>query len=399
MGAIRTFAAVCAVLLVAGCTHNPAAGPEGRDVIHQASASLPVSGADVADPRWDYALVDITPRVVGMVPYYATSSLYTTFGGGKGAAPEITFGVGDVVTISVFEATSGGLFIPEQVAGSRPGNFVTLPNQTVDRQGNISVPFAGQVRAAGRTAEAVQTEIQDKLKNRAIEPQVIVALAEQRASEVTVFGAVTAPARFSIDANGTRTLDAIARAGGPSFPGYESFVTLQRNNRSATIAFDYLIDRPNENIYVRPGDSIYVYREQQTFTAFGASGQQGMFNFDSENLTLAQGVAKAGGLIDGRAEARHVFVYRFEPRKVLAEMGIDTAKFETENVPTIYRLDLRSPRGFFLAGQFPMRNADVLYVSNAHTVELVKFLTIVRSVTSAVRGAAFDVDDLVSGRL
>jgi polysaccharide export outer membrane protein len=75
-------------------------------------------------------------------------------------------------------------------------------------------------------------------------------------------------------------------------------------------------------------------------------------------------------------------------------MGVGVSGFQTENVPTIYRLDLKSPRGFFLAGQFPMRNHDVLYVSNSHSVELVKFLTIVRSVTSAVRGVAFDVDDL-----
>jgi len=48
----------------------------------------------------------------------------------------ITLGVGDVVSITIFEP-SGGLFVPSD-AGARPGNFVTLPNQIVDSNGKHS---------------------------------------------------------------------------------------------------------------------------------------------------------------------------------------------------------------------------------------------------------------------
>ena len=61
--------------------------------------------------------------------------------------PELRFGIGDVVSVTIFEAAAGGLFIPTE-AGVRPGNFVTLPDQTVDNDGNISVPYAGLVKAA-----------------------------------------------------------------------------------------------------------------------------------------------------------------------------------------------------------------------------------------------------------
>ncbi len=54
----------------------------------------------------------------------------------------------DVVSVTIFESQSGGLFIPAD-AGSRAGNFVTIPNQTVDRNGTITVPYAGRVRASG----------------------------------------------------------------------------------------------------------------------------------------------------------------------------------------------------------------------------------------------------------
>jgi hypothetical protein len=59
------------------------------------------------------------------------------------------------VGVTIFEASSGGLFIPAE-AGVRPGNFITLPNQAVDHDGNISVPYAGTIRAKGRTPTEVQ---------------------------------------------------------------------------------------------------------------------------------------------------------------------------------------------------------------------------------------------------
>jgi hypothetical protein len=74
----------------------------------------------------------------------------------------ITLGVGDVVSITIFELP-GGLFVPSD-AGARPGNFVTLPNQMVDSNGNITVPYAGTIRAAGRTPFEVQQAVIQALR-------------------------------------------------------------------------------------------------------------------------------------------------------------------------------------------------------------------------------------------
>src|SRR6185312_103672 len=112
-------------------------------------------------------------------------SLYRTFGTGRGPAPEILVGIGDTVSVTLFEAQAGGLFIPAD-AGSRPGNFVTLPNQTVDTKGYITVPYAGQIKALGRPTPEIQQEIVNKLKDRAIEPQAVVALTSQTSTDVTV---------------------------------------------------------------------------------------------------------------------------------------------------------------------------------------------------------------------
>ena len=118
----------------------------------------------------------------------------------------------------------------------------------------------------------------------------------------------------------------ISRAGGTKFPGYELFVTLQRKKKRATVYFPTLVNNPAENIYVAPGDTVYVYREQQKFVAVGAlgsssqtSGITGQYAFEQEKLSLNEAVAKAGGLLDTRANPGQVFLYRVESRETLSQ--------------------------------------------------------------------------------
>jgi polysaccharide export outer membrane protein len=314
------------------------------------------------------------------------------------------------VQISVFESSAGGLFIPAE-AGVRPGNFVTLPSQTVDRSGTISVPFAGQIQAAGRSIPDIQREIETKLENRAIEPQVLITLVEQNATEVAVVGDVVNGAnKFRIRPGGERVLDVISKAGGTKFPGYELFVTLQRGKKRATVYFPSLVNNPSENIFVAPGDMVYLYREQQKFVAVGAlgssnqtSGVTGQYAFEQEKLSLNEAVAKAGGLLDSRANPGQVFLYRMEYREALSAMHVDLSKFprDLKFIPTVYRANFRDPSSFFFAQKFPMRHKDVIYVSNADAVEVVKFLSYLRSITSTVSGVAGDAvltKDAIKGR-
>jgi polysaccharide export outer membrane protein len=337
-------------------------------------------------------------------------SFFRTFGSDKGPPPVIRIGVGDVVQVSIFESSAGGLFIPAE-AGVRPGNFVTLPSQTVDRSGAITVPFAGQVQAAGRSIPDIQRDIQTKLENRAIEPQALVTLVEQNATEVAVVGDVVNGAnKFRIRQGGERVLDVISRAGGTKFPGYELFVTLQRGKKRATVYFPSLVNHPGENIFVAPGDVVYIYREQQKFVAVGAlgnsnqtSGVTGQYAFEQEKLSMNEAVAKAGGLLDSRANPGQVFLYRMEYRDALSAMRVNLSKFPKDQkfIPTVYRANFRDPSSFFFAQKFPMRHKDVIYVSNAESVEVVKFLSFVTAITSTVSGVATDTvitKDAIKGR-
>jgi len=332
----------------------------------------------------DYALVDLNKAVLANVKKTTKPTMSGGFGGGRGGPPNIVFGIGDVVQVSIFEAQSGGLFIPAD-AGSRPGNYITLPNQTIGRDGTISVPYAGKVQASGRPVDAVQVDIAQRLANRAIEPQVVISTISSRSMEASVLGDVKEPKKIQISPAGERIIDLISEAGGLSAPGDETNVTLQRGGRSVEVAYNTLSSQPRENIFVQPGDTIFVNRDRRTFLAFGVTGESGRYDFDDSNLSLGEALAKAGGLLDDKAEPGSVLLYRVVDCDFLRSLGVDVSHFKSDQVPVIFRANLRDPASFFAVQQFPMQNKDVIYVSTADAVELVKFLTIVNSVTSSTR--------------
>ena len=381
---VSTVAAMAVGL--AGCAALPASGPS-TSAIEGGAQTVAPSTEETAG--YQYALVDVSKGILSYVSD-DSSSFAKTFGVGRAPAPEIRVGVGDVLAVTIFESSAGGLFIPND-AGSRPGNFVALPNQTIDRSGNLSVPYAGSVPAVGRTLPQIQAEIERRLGSRAIEPQAMVTLITQNSNDVSVVGEVNTPNKFTVTTSGEKILDLIAKAGGLKKPPYQTSVTLQRGASKATVAFNTLINEPTENIYVGRGDVIYVYAESKSYVAFGATGSNQKFDFGSEKLSLAEAVAQAGGLLDARADPGQVFIYRLESRKSLEKMGVDTVKFgDRKEIPTIFRTNLRDPGSYFAAKRFTMRDKDLIYVSNAASVELIKFLDVVNSVSVSYSGVSAD---------
>ncbi len=346
----------------------PASGPYSTDV-----QNAPTEKTD----NVPYALVKVTPDIVKTLGRLSPK-LSTAFAN-RTPPRAFRFGIGDMVSVTVFEATAGGLFIPAE-AGARAGNFVVIPNQAVDSNGNITVPYAGTIRARGKTPTEVQQSIVDALKGRAIEPQAVVSLVEQRTSLISVLGDVRLAGRFPANASGERILDAITRAGGPSTQGYDTWVTLERKDHRASVPFGALVYEPSNNIYVLPDDVIYLFSQPRTFLAFGAAGTQGQYKFDAWRLSLAEAIGKQGGLTDAAADPTFVFLYRGETREVAEQLGIDCSKFQGPIIPVIYNFNLRDPSGYFLAQTFTMQNKDVIYTSNAVSVEATKFLNFLRTI-------------------
>jgi polysaccharide export outer membrane protein len=370
-GILLSLAALGSLVAVGGCALMPASGPQSWDVWagqHDPS-SIPYAFVRIT-PKVSSVLAKAVPRLVGEFP-------------DRSRPKDIRFGIGDIVSITIFEASSGGLFIPAE-SGVRPGNFVTIPNQAVDVNGDISIPFGGAIRARGRTQVELQQAIVDSIKDRAIEPQVIASLVDQRTSLISVLGDVTRPSRIPALLTPERIVDAITRAGGPAGAGQDEWVMLERDGRRALSPFGALLYEPANNILVHPNDTIYLYREPQTFLTFGALGNQQQLTFGAWRITLAEAVARAGGLTDGVADPASVFLYRGETREVAQAMGIDCSPFQGPIIPVIYNINFRNPASYFLATTFEMRNKDVIYVSNSVSTEASKFMSYIRLINATI---------------
>jgi polysaccharide biosynthesis/export protein len=161
---------------------------------------------------------------------------------------------------------------------------------------------------------------------------------------------------------------------------------LERNGRREAVPFAALVYDRADNIYTHPLDTIYLYRQPQTFLAFGAVRTAGsQISFDQWRLSLAEAVSKAGGLNDTQADPGAMFLYRGETREVAARLGVDVSGFDGPIIPVIYNINFRDPAGYFLATRFEMRNKDVIYVSNAVSVEVTKFLNYLNTINGTIQ--------------
>jgi len=369
-----------ALLAAAGCSSLPSQGPMASDIARDAATPEGVSR---------YAVVDLDERVVSILARSRPPTLRGHFGDQRRAPPAV-IGVGDTVAITVFEAASGGLFSAPSFGGVTAGSHsASLPIQAVPRDGTVTVPYADRIQVVGLTPHQVEREIVKNLQGKAIDPQAIVSIAQSVSNSVTVSGEATNGARVPLTARGDRILDVIASAGGSRAPAHETFITLNRGTGSETVPLQALLDDPRENIFVHPGDVLTLIRKPRWFSAFGATGRNAIVNFDAPGMTLAEAIAKAGGLLDQGADPEGVFLMRPEPAAIASELKPDyPVEPGQQTVNVVYRANLRDANTYFLARSFAMRHQDILYVAGAQANQLQKALAVLGSATSAASSAS-----------
>jgi polysaccharide export outer membrane protein len=287
---------------------------------------------------------------------------------------------GDSLEVAVVEAPPAALFgggALDAKMGSAGSHLTTFPEQMVNTAGNITVPFAGSVPAAGRTVQEIQDDVSERLKDKANQAQVIVRQTKNTSAYATVVGEVKNSMRVPLTPGGERVLDALALAGGATQPVNKMMLRLSRGSAAYSLPLESIIADPKQNVVLRPGDVLTAVAQPLSFTALGATGKNEEIQFEAKGITLAQALARSGGLIDLRASNRGVYVFRFEP-----------GRSGGAQQPVIYHVDLSEAASFFIAKTFPISDGDVLYVSSAKGAELQKFVNILSSVAFPTLSAA-----------
>ncbi|MGU7771040.1 polysaccharide biosynthesis/export family protein [Burkholderia sp. MR1-5-21] len=369
--------AVCCAVGLSACSTIPTSGPSRSQVNSVASENNP-AGIQVVDLTDEVARKLFAERkLAGFADVL-----------GDGAQFSQQLGVGDSLSVLIWEAPPATLFSAgetEVKSGTTSGaRMTTLPTQTIDGEGNIRIPFIGAVKAAGRTPTQLEQYITIRLKGMAHDPQVLVKLDRNETSYVTIVGDVASSNRMQLSARGERVLDALASAGGVKQPIDKITIQVTRGNAVASLPLATVIRDPRQNVPLRAGDVVTALFQPYSFTSLGATGKNQEINFEAQGITLAQALARSGGLEDSRADARGVFIFRFEDASALDWQSKPVRTTADNKVPVIYRVNLRDPNSFFVAQNFMMDNKDLVYVSNAPVTELQKMLNLVFTVAYPV---------------
>lgn len=292
-------------------------------------------------------------------------------------------GPGDVLQVYIWEAPPAMLFTPQALGASGLSSSgtgtVSLPEQIVGNSGKIVVPFAGQIPVEGKTLSQIEAEIADRLRGKANHPQVIVRLVRNNSQNITVVGNVQHSMEVPMMPGGVRLLRAIALAGGVTKPVEKTTIQISRGGRSMTLPLESILRNPLDNIELQPGDVVTVLYQPLSFTALGAIGRNGEVDFEANGISLAQALARIGGLDDNRSNPSGVFLFRMVPPDALPWPKKPTTLIDGK-VPTIFQFNLHDPASFFIAQSFPVENKDLIYVSDAPAADLQKVLNVVGSI-------------------
>ncbi|MEE6031644.1 polysaccharide biosynthesis/export family protein [Avibacterium paragallinarum] len=360
--------------LLTSCANLPNSGPDKSSIekVEQQNTNVPA-----------VQLIKLDDKAVGNTPFQVQS--FKQLSSSKQRYQGVVSS-GDLLDITLWEAPPAILFgsVLDE-SGVSSSQSTRLPEQMVSNNGRVTIPFVGSLRVAGKTPEQIQTDIVNRLQSIANQPQAIVRVVKNNSANVTVLTKAAA-VRMPLTTYGERVLDAVTAAGGVSGDLQDISVQLTRNNQVKTISLAKLAREPQENILLRSGDVLSLLNNPLSFTAMGAVGNSKEIRFSAEGLSLAEAIGRLGGLNDNRADPRGVFIFRYIPFEELSladqQQWQEKGFHNGMKIPTVYQANLLEPQSMFWIQQFPIKDKDIVYVSNAPLAEFQKFLRMIFGSTS-----------------
>jgi len=347
---LRSCVLSAALIGAAGCSTLPASGPTGRAILSQ-------SAKDQSKLAFNIVEVD-SAATLPPAPGIVASNLVAPV-----ATPTDLVGPGDVLNIVIYEAgvtLFSGSSKAAVLGGARAGGSDAAASAEriqvrVDDSGFISLPFSGRLRAEGQTARQLALLIRLSLRGLSQDPQVLVSFEESLTNSILLGGEVVKPGRLVLDTNRETLNESIALAGGVKGEAKDIVARVQRAGQRYEIRLGDLLNEPDLDLQVAPGDRVTLISRPQAFSVLGAPNKSEEIEFPKTRLSLAQAVALSGGANPNVGDAGAFFVFRYVTQR------------DGSEVPVVYHLNMMKPGAYFLSQRFAMRDGDVLYVGNARS--------------------------------
>jgi len=325
--------------------------------------SLPRSGPTAGniragghDAELGMHLVDVTPAIAAEVRPAEALGFGPEFLNASTISPD-TINPGDTLSVRVWENVETGLLTG---VGQKA---TTIDALQVDQSGDIFVPYAGRIKAAGQSPEQLRQSITESISTQTPDPQVEVRRTAGDGSTVSVMGGVKTSGVYPIEAPTQRLSSMLALAGGVTIVPDIAQIKMERRGKIGRIWLQDLYDDPKDDVALRGGDRIIVEEDRRSFTALGATTGQARVPFNKRTMTAIEAIATVGGL-DGRvADPTGVFIFRDESADVANQVLGRTDLVGPQRMA--YVLNFSKPDGLFSARDFIIRDEDTVYITEA----------------------------------
>ena len=377
---IKTLTALIAVSQLGACTVIP--GQHIWQFATQSSVEMPVTENNatllkklniesitaqlIVDLEKDFNNLSLGPDNVANLYFdYRIGSKAVKNPPNNASSAEYRVGSRDILNITVWEhpelTIPAGEFRSAETAGT-----------VVGEDGNIFYPYAGIIKAAGKTVEEIRAELTQKLAVYIEQVQLDVRVTSYRSQRVYVVGEVATPGIQTVKDIPLTVLEAINGAGGLSPEADSRNIVLTRGGKTYKVNLLTLYEGGDlsQNVPLQQGDvlnvpdrqfnKIFVFGDTSSATtgAGSASMPGGSQSTRSRSLymskgrmTLAEALSDAGGISQELADAARIFVFRGGLGK-----------------PKIFHLDAKSPDALLLADRFPLQPRDVIFVDRAEGI-------------------------------
>lgn len=227
-----------------------------------------------------------------------------------------------------------------------------LAGRTVDADGTFFYPYAGRVRAAGRTVEAIRNELTQRLKKYLTDPQVDVSVLQYRGRKAFAVGEFQKPGPQPITDVPMRVTDLVAKSGGltPKADERDAILTHDGVPRTINLYALYHNGDMSQNVLLTDGDTLNV-QEQRYNKVFvlGEVAKPASLPLPYGDYTLAEAISDAGGLDPVTSNGSQIYVMRAGKN----------------GRPQIWHLNGQSPDALVLADRFELQARDVIFVDAA----------------------------------
>lgn len=256
----------------------------------------------------------------------------------------------DVLNITVWEHPELTIPAGEFRSAEASGNIV-------GEDGNIFYPYAGVIKAAGRTVEEIREELTRKLSRYIERVQLDVRVASYRSQRVYVVGEVTKPGIQLVKDIPLTVLEAVNNAGGFTKESDRRNITLTRNEKSYSINLLALYEGGDtaQNVLLQHGDVLNIPdREFNKIFVLGETSGSGTntrtrsLYMNKGRMTLTEAISDGGGSDQEESDPARIFVFRG---------GLGKSQ--------IFQLDAKSPDALILADRFPLQPRDIVYINRA----------------------------------